>query len=321
VATALITGVTGQDGSYLADLLLSKGYRVVGAIRSDSPGDMSRIAHCLDHIEIVRADLASQDEVLALIRTYRPDEVYNLAARASSSQLSEQPLLTARANALAVVCLLEALRVAQPAARFLQASSSEIFGNARESPQSEETPFRPRNAYGIAKLYGHWSTVNYREQYGLFACSGILFNHESPRRGLEFVTRKITSAAARIKCQLQAQLHIGNLEARRDWGYAPDYVDAMWRMLQMQQADDYVLATGQTHSVRELCEIAFGCVGLDYQDYVVQDSGSVRPPEPIELVGNPAKARQRLQWTPTVSFREMISLMVEADLRNVRGEP
>jgi GDPmannose 4,6-dehydratase len=312
--TALITGINGQDGSYLADLLLAKGYRVVGVLRPGAAPEQARIAHLRGRIELLECDLSDAGAVRALLRESRPSELYNFAARASSSQLADDPVQTGEVNGLAVTRLLEGIRAVDSNIRFCQASSSELFGRSRESPQSETTPFHPRNPYGVAKLYGHWATVNYRESFGIFACSGILFNHESPRRGTEFVTRKITRAAARIQAGLESELRLGDLEARRDWGYAADYVRALWMMLQAPRADDYVIATGEMHSVRELCELAFERVSLDYRRYVIQDSQISRPAETAQLVGNSEKARTVLGWRPSVSFAELIRMMVDADV-------
>ena len=318
--TAIVTGVTGQDGSYLADFLLSKGYQVIGMVRRSSTVTFGRIEHIQDHIDIIQGDLHDQSSLVALIEEYRPDEVYNLAAQSFVPTSWKQPVLTGEVTALGVTRILEAIRLVNPATRFYQASSSEMFGKVREVPQSESTPFYPRSPYGVAKVYGHWVTVNYRESYNLFACSGILFNHESPRRGLEFVTRKITHGAARIKLGLAKELRLGNLEARRDWGYAGDYVEGMWMMLQQDHPDDYVICTGQTHSVREFCEAAFAYVGLDYEDYVIQDERFYRPAEVDLLVGDPEKARNILGWEPRVSFEELIQMMVDADLQYIGRE-
>ena len=314
---ALITGITGQDGSYLADFLLSKGYRVVGMVRRSSTLAFARLAHIQDEIELVQGDLHDQGSVVSIVERYRPDEVYNFAAQSFVPMSWNQPVLTGDATALGVARLLEAIRLTRPEARFYQASSSEMFGKAREVPQSEETPFYPRTPYGVAKVYGHWITVNYREEHGLFACSGILYNHESPRRGLEFVTRKITHGAALIKLGLAKELRLGNLEARRDWGFAGDYVKAMWLMLQQDQPDDYVVCTGETHSVRDFCQAAFSHVGLDYRDYVVQDPRFYRPAEIDLLVGNPRRAREKLGWESEVSFEELVQMMVENDLESL----
>jgi GDPmannose 4,6-dehydratase len=318
--TALITGVTGQDGSYLAEFLLEKGYRVVGMVRRTSTVNFDRIKHIQDQIEIVQGDLLDQSSLMEIIRAYQPDEVYNLAAQSFVPTSFSQPVLTGEFTALGVTRLLEAIRHVKPDARFYQASSSEMFGKVVEVPQRETTPFYPRSPYGVAKVYGHWITVNYRESYGMFACSGILFNHESPRRGLEFVTHKVTHAAARIKLGLQRELRLGNLEARRDWGYAGDYVRGMWLMLQQDQPDDYVLATGETHSVRELCEVAFGHVGLDWRDYVVVDPKHYRPAEVDLLVGDASKARRVLGWEPSVNFEQLVRMMVDADLQALQNQ-
>jgi GDPmannose 4,6-dehydratase len=318
--TALITGVTGQDGSYLAEFLLEKGYRVVGMVRRTSTVNFDRIKHIQDQIEIVQGDLLDQSSLMEIIRAYQPDEVYNLAAQSFVPTSFSQPVLTGEFTALGVTRLLEAIRHVKPDARFYQASSSEMFGKVVEVPQRETTPFYPRSPYGVAKVYGHWITVNYRESYGMFACSGILFNHESPRRGLEFVTHKVTHAAARIKLGLQRELRLGNLEARRDWGYAGDYVRGMWLMLQQDQPDDYVLATGKMHSVRELCEVAFGHVGLDWRDYVVVDPKHYRPAEVDLLVGDASKARRVLGWEPSVNFEQLVRMMVDADLQALQNQ-
>ena len=312
--TALITGITGQDGSYLAEFLLDQGYRVVGMTRRSSTVTIDRIAHLMDVIEIVQGDLLDQNSLANALREVRPDEVYNLAAQSFVPTSWNQPVLTGEFTALGVTRLLEAVRQVEPAIPFYQASSSEMFGKVTEVPQHELTRFHPRSPYGVAKVYGHWITVNYRESYGLFAVSGILFNHESPRRGLEFVTRKITDGVARIKLNLGNRLALGNLDAKRDWGFAGDYVRAMWLMLQQAEPDDYVVATGETHSVRNFCEIAFGHVGLDYRDHVVVDPAFVRPAEVDLLVGDASKAREHLGWTPTVTFQELVAMMVESDL-------
>jgi GDPmannose 4,6-dehydratase len=318
--TALITGVTGQDGSYLAEFLLEQGYRVVGMVRRTSTVNFDRIKHIQDQIVIVQGDLLDQSSLMEIIRAYQPDEVYNLAAQSFVPTSFSQPVLTGEFTALGVTRLLEAIRHVKPDARFYQASSSEMFGKVVEVPQRETTPFYPRSPYGAAKVYGHWITVNYRESYGMFACSGILFNHESPRRGLEFVTHKVTHAAARIKLGLQRELRLGNLEARRDWGYAGDYVRGMWLMLQQDQPDDYVLATGETHSVRELCEVAFGHVGLDWRDYVVVDPKHYRPAEVDLLIGDASKARRVLGWEPSVNFEQLVRMMVDADLQALQNQ-
>ncbi|HEX4575259.1 MAG TPA: GDP-mannose 4,6-dehydratase [Gemmatimonadales bacterium] len=315
--TALITGITGQDGSYLAELLLAKGYRVVGVVRRTSHDSYERIGHLLDRVDIVPADLLDQHSLTAVIRDAQPDEVYNLAAQSFVPTSWNQPVLTGEFTALGVTRLLEAVRLAHPAARFYQASSSEMFGKAQETPQRETTPFYPRSPYGVAKVYGHWITVNYRESYGLFAVSGILFNHESPRRGLEFVTRKVSHGVARIVKGKDKELRLGNLAARRDWGFAGDYVEAMWRMLQRPSPGDYVVGTGATHSVRELCELAFAHVGLDWQRYVRADPRFERPAEVETLQADPARAERDLGWTPRTSFEALVRMMVDADLERV----
>lgn len=317
--TALITGITGQDGSYLAEYLLDLGYRVVGMVRRTSTINFDRIRHIQDRIDIVQGDLLDQSSLMEIIREYQPGEVYNLAAQSFVPTSFTQPVLTGEFTALGVTRLLEAIRHVKPDARFYQASSSEMFGKVKEVPQNENTPFHPRSPYGVAKVYGHWITVNYRESYDLFACSGILFNHESPRRGLEFSTHKVTHGAARIKLGLQHELRLGNLEARRDWGYAGDYVRAMWLMLQQDKPDDYVVATGETHSVRELCEVAFGCLGLNWQDYVVIDPKYYRPAEVDLLIGDASKARRVLGWEPTIGFEQLIRMMVDADLHALQA--
>ena len=317
--TALITGITGQDGSYLAELLLEKGYRVVGVVRRSSTSYFERIGHLLDRVELVSADLLDQHSLTDAVAGARPDEIYNLAAQSFVQTSWTQPVLTGEFTALGVTRMLEAMKKAAPKARFYQASSSEQFGKVVETPQRETTPFYPRSPYGVAKVYGHWITVNYRESFGLYAVSGILFNHESPRRGLEFVTRKVTDGVARIKLGIQRELRLGNLDARRDWGFAGDYVDAMWRMLQRDEPDDYVVGTGVTSSVRDLCEIAFSAVGLDYREHVVQDPKFFRPAEVDLLVADPSKARRELGWEPRVTFRELVEMMVEADLERHRA--
>jgi GDPmannose 4,6-dehydratase len=315
--TALITGVTGQDGSYLAELLLAKGYTVVGVVRRTSHDSYERIGHLLDQLTIVPADLLDQHSLTTVIRDARPDEVYNLAAQSFVPTSWSQPVLTGEFTALGVTRILEAIRLAHPSARFYQASSSEMFGKVSQTPQDEGTPFHPRSPYGVAKVYGHLITVNYRESYQLHAVSGILFNHESPRRGLEFVTRKVTDGVARIKLGLASELRLGNLEARRDWGFAGDHVDAMWRMLQQPQPDDYVVGTGVMHSVRDLVEIAFGHAGLDWRKHVTVDPALIRPAEVDMLQADASKARRVLGWTPTVSFEQLIRMMVDADLKRL----
>jgi len=314
---ALITGVTGQDGSYLAELLLSKGYEVVGMVRRTSHHSYERIEHLLDRIEIVAADLLDQHSLTVVLQETRPDEVYNLAAQSYVPTSWTQPVLTGEFTALGVTRILEAIRLVHPSAKFYQASSSEMFGKATETPQRETTPFYPRSPYGVAKVYGHWITVNYRESYGIYAVSGILFNHESPRRGIEFVTRKVTDGVARIKLGLARELRLGNLDARRDWGFAGDYVDAMWRMLQQPTPQDYVVGSGKTHSVQELVEAAFSHVGLDWQRYVVNDPKFHRPAEVDLLLADPGKARRELGWIPKVGFKELIAVMVDADLERL----
>jgi len=315
MATAIVTGITGQDGSYLAELLLEKGYKVVGIVRRSSTTPYERISHLVDHVELVSADLLDQTSLTDVVSDYKPDEIYNLAAQSFVQTSWTQPVLTGEFTALGVTRMLEAMKKAAPNARFYQASSSEMFGKVHESPQRESTPFYPRSPYGVAKVYGHWITVNYRESFALYAVSGILFNHESPRRGLEFVTRKVTDGVARIKLGLARELRLGNLEARRDWGFAGDYVRAMWLMLQQDAPDDYVVGTGHTWSVRQLCDVAFKCVDLDYRDFVVQDERFFRPAEVDLLVADASKARDTLGWTPDVAFDKLIEMMVEADLR------
>jgi GDPmannose 4,6-dehydratase len=316
--TALITGITGQDGSYLAELLLKKGYRVIGVARRSSTVTYERINHLLDDITVVQGDLHDQGSLLSLLEEYQPLEVYNLAAQSFVPTSWNQPALTGDITALGVTRILEAIRFVNSKIRFYQASSSEMFGKVVEVPQRESTPFYPRSPYGVAKVYGHWITVNYRESFDMFASSGILFNHESPRRGLEFVTRKITDGVARIKCGLAKELRLGNLEAQRDWGFAGDYVDAMWRMLQQDKPDSYIIGMGETHSVREFCEIAFGHVGLDYKDFVVQDERFYRPAEVDLLISDPTKARTELGWEPEVTFKELVTMMVDHDMGRVK---
>jgi GDPmannose 4,6-dehydratase len=318
--TALITGITGQDGSYLAELLLAKGYRVVGVVRRSSTTAYERVAHIIDRLEFVSADLLDQHSLVDAVRACQPDEIYNLAAQSFVGTSWTQPVLTGEFTALGVTRMLEAAKKAAPDARFYQASSSEMFGKVVETPQRETTPFYPRSPYGVAKVYGHWITVNYRESFGMYAVSGILFNHESPRRGLEFVSRKITDGAARIKLGLQSELRLGNLESRRDWGFAGDYVEAVWLMLQQPTPDDYVVGMGTTHSVRELCEVAFRTAGLDYRDHVVQDEKFFRPAEVDLLVADPSKARRVLAWEPRVPFERLVEMMVEADLARYQAE-
>jgi len=315
--TALITGITGQDGSYLAELLLSKGYRVIGVARRSSTVTLERIEHLLDDITVVQGDLHDQGSLLSLLEEYKPSEVYNLAAQSFVPTSWNQPALTGEITALGVTRMLEAIRFVDPKIRFYQASSSEMFGKVVEVPQCETTAFYPRSPYGVAKAYGHWITVNYRESFNIFAASGILFNHESPRRGLEFVTRKISDGVARIKLGRAKELHLGNLESQRDWGFAGDYVEAMWRMLQQDKPDNYVVGMGETHSVREFCEIAFDHAGLDYNDFVVQDEKFYRPAEVDLLISDPSKARAVLGWEPLVTFKELVTMMVDADMERI----
>jgi GDPmannose 4,6-dehydratase len=315
--TALITGITGQDGSYLAELLLSKGYRVIGVARRSSTVTYERIEHLLDDVTVVQGDLHDQGSLLALLEEHEPTEVYNLAAQSFVPTSWNQPALTGEITALGVTRILEAIRFVNPKIRFYQASSSEMFGKVVEVPQCETTSFYPRSPYGVAKVYGHWITVNYRESFNMFASSGILFNHESPRRGLEFVTRKISDGVARIKLGQAKDLHLGNLESQRDWGFAGDYVEAMWRMLQHDKPDNFVVGMGETHSVREFCEIAFNHVGLDYNDYVVQDEKFYRPAEVDLLISDPSKVRSVLGWEPAVGFNELVTMMVDSDVERL----
>jgi len=315
--TALITGINGQDGSYLAENLLQKGYRVVGLVRRSSTQNYERIQHLLDDISIVQGDLHDQGSLLALLEEHQPTEVFNLAAQSFVAVSWSQAVLTGEVTGLGVTRLLEAIRYVNPKIKFYQASSSEMFGKVLEVPQKESTPFYPRSPYGVAKVYAHWMTINYRESFGMFASSGILFNHESPRRGMEFVTRKISDGAVRIKLGQAKELRLGNLEARRDWGFAGDYVEAMWRMLQLEQPGSFVVGTGETHSVREFCEIAFGCLGLDYNDYVVQDERYYRPAEVDLLVADPSLARSVLGWEPSVTFQDLVEMMVSADMQRL----
>ena len=316
---ALITGITGQDGSYLAELLLAKGYDVIGMVRRSSTVNFERIAHIQDQLRFAPGDLLDGVSMIEILRTYRPAEIYNLAAQSFVQTSFGQPVLTGETTALGVTRLLDAVRLVDPEIRFYQASSSEMFGKVQEVPQTEVTPFHPRSPYGVAKVYGHWITVNYRESYGLHATSGILFNHESPRRGMEFVTRKITHAVARIKLGQADELRLGNLDAKRDWGFAADYVDAMWRMLQRDEPEDYVVCTGETHSVREFCQLAFDHVGLRWEDHVVIDESFMRPAEVDLLVGDASKAEAELNWAPHTSFGELVRLMVDADLDLLQG--
>ncbi len=316
--TALITGITGQDGSYLAEFLLGAGYRVVGMVRRSSTINFDRIKHIQNDIEIAQGDLLDQMSIVDILREFSPDEVYNLAAQSFVPTSWKQPVLTGEFTALGVTRMLEAIRITNPRIRFYQASSSEMFGKVVEVPQRESTPFYPRSPYGVAKVYGHWITVNYRESYDLFASSGILFNHESPRRGLEFVTHKVTHGVAKIKLGKSKDLHLGNLDSRRDWGFAGDYVKAMWLMLQHDKAEDFVIATGETHSVQELCEVAFGHAGLDWREFVKQDQKFFRPAEVDLLVGDASKAGTTLGWEPTVTFKGLIEMMVEDDIKAIR---
>jgi GDPmannose 4,6-dehydratase len=318
--TALITGVTGQDGSYLAEMLLEKGYHVVGMVRRSSTVNFERLAHIQDQIEFVNGDLLDQVSMISALREHQPDEVYNLAAQSFVQTSFGQPVLTGETTALGVTRVLDAIRIVDPEIRFYQASSSEMFGKVHEVPQTETTPFHPRSPYGVAKVYGHWITVNYRESYGLHASSGILFNHESPRRGLEFVTRKITHTVAQIALGRATELRLGNLDAHRDWGFAGDYVDAMWRMLQLDEPEDFVVCTGESHSVREFCEVAFGHVGLDYNDHVVIDEKFFRPAEVDLLVGDSTKAETELGWIKRTSFTGLVEMMVDADMELLEGK-
>ncbi len=316
---ALITGITGQDGSYLAEFLLERDYEVIGMVRRSSTVSYERIAHIQDDVRFAPGDLLDEVSMIEVLRTYRPHEVYNLAAQSFVQTSFSQPVLTGETTALGVTRLLDAIRLVDPEIRFYQASSSEMFGKVREVPQIETTPFHPRSPYGVAKVYGHWITVNYRESYGLHATSGILFNHESPRRGLEFVTRKITNTVAKIKLGMADELRLGNLDAQRDWGFAADYVDAMWRMLQQDSASDYVICTGETHSVRQFCDLAFDHVGLSWEDFVVIDEEFMRPAEVDLLVGDGKLAEAELGWTSTTPFADLVRLMVDADLDLLEG--
>ncbi len=311
---ALITGITGQDGSYLAELLLKKGYEVYGLVRRTSTVNSSRIENILDKITLIQGDMADQSSLVSAVKQSQPDEVYNLAAQSFVGSSWSQPIFTGDVTALGVTRLLDAIRINGLNSKFYQASSSEMFGKAAETPQNERTPFHPRSPYGVAKLYGHWIAVNYRESYGMFACSGILFNHESPRRGIEFVTRKISNGVARIYHGLDSELTLGNLDAKRDWGFAGDYVDAMWRMMQQDTPDDFVISTGETHTVREFCEIAFDAAGLDWEKFVEVDPKFLRPAEVELLLGDSAKARKVLGWKPKVSFKQLVSMMVQSDI-------
>jgi GDPmannose 4,6-dehydratase len=316
--SALITGITGQDGSYLAEFLLAKRYRVIGMVRRSSSENFERIAHVIDRLELRQADLLDQLSLVRLLQDVEPDEVYNLAAQSFIPTSFSQPLLTAEFTALGVTRVLEAIRLVNPRIRFYQASSSEMFGRVRATPQNELTPFHPRSPYGVAKLYGHWITVNYRESYGIYACSGILFNHESPRRGREFVTRKIAEGAARIALGQLSHLDLGNIDSKRDWGYAPEYVEAMWHILQQSEPDDFVIGTGQHHTPRDFCELAFARVGLDYREHVRSDPSLLRPAEVDTLLADATKASERLGWQARTSFRELVELMVDAELERGR---
>jgi len=316
---ALITGITGQDGSYLAEFLLAKGYEVIGMVRRASTPHFGRIQHIQDQLKLVQGDLLDQVSLIDILREHHPHEVYNLAAQSFVPTSWAEPVLTAEFTALGVTRMLDSIRMVDPTIRFYQASSSEMFGKVQEVPQTEKTPFYPRSPYGVAKVYGHWITVNYRESYGLYAVSGILFNHESPRRGLEFVTRKVTREACKIKLGMADKLPMGNLDSLRDWGFAGDYVEAMWLMLQQDEPDDYVVATGVRHSVRELLDCAFGYLGMDYRDYVVIDPRFLRPADVIDLVGDASKARRKLGWVPKVSFGELIHMMVDHDMKELGG--
>ncbi len=318
---ALITGITGQDGSYLAEFLLKKGYEVIGMVRRTSTTNFERIKHVQDRLTLVQGDLLDQTSLVDIMKDHQPDEIYNLAAQSFVPTSWKQPVLTGEFTALGVTRMLEAMRMVAPEARFYQASSSEMFGKVREVPQNEHTPFYPRSPYGVAKVYGHWITVNYRESYGLFACSGILFNHGSPRRGLEFVERKVSHGAAKIKLGLAEELPMGNLDSERDWGFAGDYVQAMWLMLQQDEPEDFVVATGKPHSVRELLEIAFGLLDLDYKNHVRVDQRFMRPADVDQLVGDATRARENLGWRPQATFEELIEMMVDADLALMKGSP
>jgi GDPmannose 4,6-dehydratase len=317
---ALITGITGQDGSYLAEFLLSKDYEVFGLVRRTSTVNFERIKHIQDNIELISGDLLDQNSLINAIKESNPDEIYNLASQSFVPTSWKQPVFTGEATALGVARVLEAIRAVNPKIKFYQASTSEMFGKAREVPQTEKTQFYPRSPYGVAKLYGHWITINYRESYNMFCCSGILFNHESPRRGLEFITRKVTNAASKIKLGLSNELRLGNLDAKRDWGFTGDYVKAMWLMLQQDKPDDYVISTGITHSVRDLVQIAFGYVNLNWKDYVIVDPKFVRPAEVELLLGDSTKALKKLGWAPETSFEELIKMMIDADLERIEND-
>ena len=315
---ALITGVTGQDGSYLSEFLLEKGYKVFGLVRRSSSPNYERIEHIRNKIELLQGDLLDQNSLIEAIQCAKPDEVYNLGAQSFVPTSWNQPVLTGEFTALGATRMLEAIRVVNPKIKFYQASSSEMFGAVQEVPQNEKTPFYPKSPYGVAKVYGHYITINYRESYGIFACSGILFNHESPRRGLEFVTRKVSHGVAKIKLGLQKELKMGNLDSQRDWGYAKEYVEAMWLMLQQDEPTDYVVATGKAHTVRKLLQIACTCVGLNWEDHIVIDENLIRPAEVNRLLGDASKAKEKLCWKPRVSFEELIAMMVESDLKKLK---
>lgn len=319
IKRALITGITGQDGSYLAEFLLEQGYEIIGVVRRSSTVNFERIEHIQERITLASGDLMDQISIIDIIKTHRPSEIYNLAAQSFVQTSWIQPVFTGEVTALGVTRVLDAIRLVDPDIRFYQASTSEMFGKVRETPQNEKTPFYPRSPYGVAKVYGHWITVNYRESYDLFACSGICFNHESPRRGHEFVTRKIARSAARIKVHLDKELRLGNIDSQRDWGYAPDYVRGMWLMLQHTKPEDFVLATGDTRTVRQFAELAFGYLDLDYRDYVIQDPAFMRPAEVDVLVGNPSKAKEKLGWETKTSFEELVILMVEAEIKLLKN--
>lgn len=318
--TALITGITGQDGSYLAEFLLEKGYKIYGLVRRSSFQNYERIMHVMDKIELIQGDLLDQNSLMEALKISKPHEVYNLASQSFVPASWSQPEYTGEVNAIGVIRLLDAIRIINPRIKFYQASSSEMFGSPKSTPQNEETPFHPVSPYGISKLYAHWAVVSYRKQYGIFACSGICFNHESPRRGLEFVSRKTTCHAAMIKMGIAKKLRLGDLEARRDWGYAKDYVRAMWLMLQQENAEDFVIATGESHKVKDLCSIAFSYLDLDYKDFVVIDKRLLRPADIHTLVGDSLKARKKLGWEPKVRFKELIEMMTESDLRELEGK-
>lgn len=318
IKRALITGITGQDGSYLAEFLLEQGYEVIGMVRRSSTTNFERIEHIQDRLTLVSGDLMDQISIIDIIKTHRPTELYNLAAQSFVQTSWIQPVFTGEVTGLGVTRVLDAIRLVDPDIRFYQASTSEMFGKVHESPQSERTPFYPRSPYGVAKLYGHWITVNYRESYNLFACSGICFNHESPRRGHEFVTRKIARSAARIKYRLESELKLGNLEAQRDWGFAPDYVRGMWLILQQDQPEDFVLSTGSTHTVKQFANLAFDYLGLDYRNYVIQDPAFMRPAEVDLLVGDPSKAKEKLKWETQTSFEQLVQLMVDAEVETIK---